>query len=63
LEQRAPRERLIYPVAAVVTIVWAAAAVYAIATGKTAVLIVVAVPFGLLAGFVFGGLPVGRRRD
>ena len=43
-----PRERLILPVAAILTLVWAAAGTAAIVTGNPEALVVVTPPFGLL---------------
>lgn len=48
------RNRLILPVAAVLTLMWVVAGLKAMLTGDNATFLIVSTPFGLLCGYVFG---------
>ncbi len=50
---RSPRERLILPVAAVLTMMWAASGCAAIYSGKADVFLIATGPFGAMCGYLF----------
>lgn len=52
-DERSPRERLIVPVAAVLTLMWAAAGMAALCTGKSQVFLIATGPFGAMCGYLF----------
>lgn len=48
------RERLILPLAVVVTFMWVAAGVEALYRGDVGVITIISVPFGIITGYVYG---------
>jgi len=58
-----PRDRLVIPVAAVVTLLWAIAGVVALVTAQVQVFLIVTGPFGVVIGYVFGVRLIHRAEN
>lgn len=54
MAEPSPREKLIVPVAVVLTLVWVASGFAAVYSGKPEVFLVATGPFGALCGYLFG---------
>lgn len=59
-EQGSPESRLVVPLAAVLSLMWVASGIAAIATGQTSIFAIASGPFTFMCSYVYGR-KVGRR--